>query len=115
MSHPTLWKHPVACIALAAASALAVSAAWASGASLSGPSIAAASSMVPLTAKSLPASSAVTVAVAGPSGREAHYSHVSSAEGSLAVNVKVSESGNYKVRVLDSAGRELASTMFIAQ
>jgi len=89
--------------------------AWANGPSLSGPSMAKSSAMVPLSARSLPAGSAVTVAVTSPGGSEAHYSQVSGADGTLAVNVKAGGAGSYKVRLLDSGGRQIAATMFIVK
>lgn len=88
---------------------------WANGPSLSGPSVVGASAMVPLAARSLPASSAVTVAVTSPSGTEAHFSHVAGTDGTLAVNVQAGGAGRYKVRLLDSGGRQIAATMFVVQ
>jgi hypothetical protein len=108
------WKVQASGFALVTA-LLASGGALAAGPSLSGPSVVAASTLVPLNAMSLPANAAVTVAVTSPSGQEAHYSHVASAEGTLAVSVQVGQSGRYQVRLLGSGGQELAITMFIAQ
>jgi hypothetical protein len=89
--------------------------AWAQTASISGPSVARAGSTVTLSAKSLPANAAVSLAVTQPSGREAHYSAVAGADGTLSVTIKSGEAGAYRVRVLDSGGRELSATTFNAQ
>lgn len=84
-------------------------------ASVSGPSVARAGNTVTLNARALPGGAAVTLAVTTPGGREAHYSAVAGADGTLAVPVKAGAAGIYEVRVLDSGGRTLASTSFNAQ
>ena len=114
MTSRTHWKLQASGLFLTTA-LLAGGPAWANGPSLSGPSVANASAMVPLSARSLPAGSAVTVAVTSPGGSEAHFSHVSGADGTLAVNVKAGGAGSYKVRLLDSGGRELVATMFFVK
>lgn len=114
MNPRTHWKLHASGFALVTA-LLASGGALATGPSLSGPSVVTASTLVPLNAISLPANAAVTVAVTSPSGQEAHYSHVASAAGSLAVSVQVGQSGRYQVRLLDSGGRQIAATMLIAQ
>lgn len=89
-------------------------AALAAGASIAGPSVVRQAQTAVFTGSGFAANAALSIAVTAPGGAESVFSAVSGADGTLRHTLSTGASGMHRLRVLDSAGRELAKLDFVA-
>lgn len=80
--------------------------------SLAGPSSVRIPSKAVFHGAGLAPNSAVSVAVLLPNGVESHYSAVVDAEGKLTYSLAPASAGMHTLKVLDSGGRVIGSTVF---
>jgi hypothetical protein len=83
--------------------------------SIAGPSILVGGAAAKFEGASLPAGNAVTIFVRYPDGRETSVSAMVGDDGRLSQTLVPTGEGVHVVRMVDSSGRELATTNFIAQ
>ena len=82
--------------------------------SLTGPSMAKVSEAAVFSGNGYLANSAISVLVTEPGGSEAQYSAVIAADGTLSYRVAPARPGVHTLKVLDSGGATLTTTIFHA-
>jgi len=110
-SHSKIRANGV-CLAIALAISTAATPALAQNQApvLGGPSVIKVQEVATVSGSGLPANTAVTVLVVAPSGAKGSYSAVTTDKGRLEYRVSANASGRWEVVLLDSGGRQLAST-----
>lgn len=96
----------LAAAALCGTTALAGSISWA------GPSMVKVAEAGVFSGREFPPNLAVTIAVRAPDGSEAHYSAVTTADGTLEYSLKPAAAGSYSVRVLSASGKQISTATF---
>jgi hypothetical protein len=81
---------------------------------LTGPSVAKVSEAAVFSGSGYVANSAVSISVTQPGGTEAQYSAVVAADGTLSYGVAPAGPGVHTLKVLDSGGATLTTTIFHA-
>jgi hypothetical protein len=95
--------------------AFAAGQAWAAGPYLGGPSIMKVSQVGKFSGGNLTPVTAVKVLSKAPGGAELAQHVLVAANGKITYSVTPTVSGLHSLRIVDSAGKQLAATQFIAQ